>query len=54
MTEQERLELIELMDAITELSYGCMLQIGMSTATKVISAAQKLKFSLEENAENQA
>jgi len=49
MTKEERIEMIELMDALTELSYGVMLQVGVVTATKVISAAQKLKISLDEN-----
>ena len=55
MTKEERIEMIELMDALTELSYGVMLQVGTQTATKLVSAAQKLKCSLEENcAKNQA
>lgn len=50
MTEQERQELIELMKALTKLAYGCMLQVGQMTTTRVVSASQKLKATLENNA----
>ena len=49
MTPEERQELIELLDALTELAYGCMLQVGVNTATKVVHSAQNLKIILEEN-----
>jgi hypothetical protein len=49
MNEHLKQELIQLMEALRELAYGCMLQVGQDTATKVIVATGKVEEALRTN-----